>query len=164
MGTHVCLPIQLILLRAKRAFPLAHSWSPLTNPPGPHAAFPGSLFHPRACYLAHCPSVSLPITSWCLPSYACPLKKESRIQLCPQYPAQNHKAGAWKHPQTEKTPWVFSSLSHSLSTWKMVPHVLGLLCCDTDHRTCPSLPGLQGFQEVLVLDAHVDSVHMTVWC
>lgn len=66
-------------------------------------------------------------------------------------------------PSITKTPWFFSSLSHSLFTWKMVPHVLGLLCSDSDHSACPSLPGLQAFQEVLVLDAHVDSVHMTGW-
>lgn len=66
-------------------------------------------------------------------------------------------------PSITKTPWFFSSLSHSLFTWKSVPHVLGLLCSDSDHSACPSLPGLQAFQEVLVLDAHVDSVHMTGW-
>lgn len=76
-----------------------------------------------------------------------------------RYTTQNHKAGVWEHSQTQ-TPWFFSSLSPSLSTWEMAPHVLGLLCCDSGW---PSLPGFQGFQEVLVLDAHVDSVPMTVW-
>lgn len=113
MGTHVCLPIPLYLLRARKALLLAHSRSPLPDPPGRHAALPGSSLCPRACHLADCPSPSLPSTTWCLPSYGCSW----------QSPGHSYAPSTDPEPQSRcletsfitKTSWFFfSSLSHSL--------------------------------------------------
>lgn len=114
---------------------------------------PPQISHSADCSLAYLWSVFT--TLWVL--------LEGRVQdaVMPPLPNPEPQSRCSEAPSNRETSWLFSSLSHSLSIWKMVPHVLGLLCCDSDHSTCPSLPGLRGFQEVLALDAHVDSVHLT---
>lgn len=131
MSTRVCCPCSSAFCVLEEPTPR----SPLTNPPAPHIALPGSSLHHRVRHSADCPSVALPISSWCLPPYGCSLKGESRTRLCPHYPAQNHRAGAQKHPQTVRCPvsslacliaslfgrWFLMSLGYSAVTVTTAP-------------------------------------------
>lgn len=157
MSTSVCCPCSC-------AFCVLEEPTPVTPHQSPSTPYSTSWKQPppQISHSADCPSVALPISSRCLPPYGCSLKGESRTRLCPPpLPNPEPQSRCSEAPSNREMSCLFSSLSHSLSIWKMVPHVLELLCCDSDHSTCPSLPGLRGFQEVLALDGHMDSVHLT---
>lgn len=138
MGTHMCSYTLLLLLHARKAFPLVCFSSPFTSPPRPHTALPGSTPHSHPEHAIWQSVLLFP----CL-SLVGLFLEGSRIQLCSQYQTQDHaQRRCLPTSSNPKTAWFFQ-LVHGTekmscptpSTWKLVPRVLRLHGCDPDHST-----------------------------